>query len=53
MFILKPNYHGSSNHGQKFMESIKGHYYEYELPDILSGIDMLEKEGKSTATLWQ
>ncbi|MCB0851945.1 MAG: prolyl oligopeptidase family serine peptidase, partial [Bacteroidetes bacterium] len=46
MFILKPNYHGSSNHGQKFMESIKGHYYEYELPDILSGIDMLEKEGK-------
>jgi len=41
--ILKPNYHGSSNHGQEFVESIKGHYYEYELPDILSGIDYLDK----------
>ena len=44
-FILKPNYHGSGNHGQKFVESIKGHYYEYEIPDILAGIDMLDERG--------
>lgn len=48
MFILKPNYHGSSNHGQEFVESIKKHYYEYELPDIIAGIDLLESEGKIT-----
>lgn len=48
MFILKPNYHGSSNHGQEFVESIKKHYYEYELPDIIAGIDLLEREGKIT-----
>ena len=44
-FILKPNYHGSSNHGQAFVESIKGHYYDYELPDILAGIDSLAEAG--------
>ncbi|NGP86801.1 S9 family peptidase [Fodinibius halophilus] len=44
-FVLNPNYHGSSNHGQEFVESIKGHYYEYELPDIIAGIDMLEEKG--------
>ena len=44
-FVLMPNYHGSSNHGQEFVESIKGHYYEYELPDIIAGIDMLENKG--------
>ena len=44
-FVLMPNYHGSSNHGQAFVESIKGHYYEYELPDITSGIDMLVEKG--------
>ena len=41
MFVLKPNYHGSSNHGLEFIESIKLHYYEYELPDILAGVDSL------------
>lgn len=45
MFVLKPNYHGSSNHGLKFVESIKKHYYEYELPDILSGIELLVERG--------
>ncbi len=45
-FVLKPNYHGSSNHGLEFVESIKKHYYEYELPDVLSGIDMLVESGK-------
>ncbi|MEL6589014.1 MAG: prolyl oligopeptidase family serine peptidase [Bacteroidota bacterium] len=45
-FILKPNYHGSSNHGQDFTESIKFHYYDYELDDVMSGIDMLDKDGR-------
>ena len=44
-FILKPNYHGSSNHGQAFVESIKLHYYEYEIPDVLSGIAHLVDRG--------
>ncbi|MEM9986693.1 MAG: prolyl oligopeptidase family serine peptidase, partial [Bacteroidota bacterium] len=44
-FVFKPNYHGSSNHGLAFVESIKGHYYEYELPDIISGIDSLAEAG--------
>jgi len=44
-FVLMPNYHGSSNHGQAFVESIKGHYYEYELPDILNGVDHLVEKG--------
>ena len=45
MFVLKPNYHGSSNHGLEFVESIKKHYYEYELPDILAGVDSLVAAG--------
>jgi dipeptidyl aminopeptidase/acylaminoacyl peptidase len=45
-FVLQPNYHGSGNHGQEFVESIKGNYYEYELPDIVSGVEMLVDEGK-------
>lgn len=44
-FVLKPNYHGSSNHGQKFVESIKGHYYELEEVDILNGIEFLNEKG--------
>jgi dipeptidyl aminopeptidase/acylaminoacyl peptidase len=44
-FVLKPNYHGSSNHGLKFVESIKEHYYDLELEDILKGIDILDKKG--------
>ena len=40
-FVLRPNYHGSSNHGLDFVESIKGHYYEKEVPDILNGIHHL------------
>lgn len=46
IFVLKPNYHGSSNYGITFGESIANHYYEYEIPDIEAGIDMLIKEGK-------
>lgn len=44
-FVLNPNYHGSGNHGLAFTESIKGHYYEYEIPDIIAGIDMLVEKG--------
>lgn len=42
MFVLKPNYHGSSHHGQKFVESIKGNYYDLELEDIVKGIEVLK-----------
>ena len=45
-FVLKPNYHGSSNHGLAFIESIKnGLYYTPELVDITKGIDVLAEKG--------
>lgn len=44
-FILKPNYHGSSNHGQKFVESIKANYYDQEMIDIVNGINSLNDKG--------
>ncbi len=44
-FVLKPNYHGSSNHGKAFVESIKGHYYDLELVDIINGINSLDAKG--------
>ncbi|MBM4117061.1 peptidase S9 [bacterium] len=44
-FVLKPNYHGSSGYGLAWLESIKGRYYELELPDIRSGIDSLVARG--------
>ena len=44
-FVLMPNYHGSGNHGLDFLESIKKKYYEYELPDIVKGIDYLNSKG--------
>jgi len=43
-FVLKPNYHGSSNHGLSFVESIKGNYYEPEMEDIIKAIDVLDKK---------
>ena len=46
MFVLMPNYHGSSNHGLEYVEAIKGNYYEPELEDITKGIDKLVAEGK-------
>jgi len=46
MFVLKPNYHGSNNHGLAYVESIKGNYYEPELEDITKGIELLINEGK-------
>jgi dipeptidyl aminopeptidase/acylaminoacyl peptidase len=45
-FILKPNYHGSSNYGLKFVESICcGHYYDYPVEDIEKGVDYLVARG--------
>lgn len=45
-FVFKPNYHGSSNYGLKFVESIKnGKYYEYPLEDIEKGVDYLISRG--------
>jgi dipeptidyl aminopeptidase/acylaminoacyl peptidase len=45
-FILKPNYHGSSNYGLKFVESICcGHYYDYPVEDIEKGVDSLIVRG--------
>ncbi|HVF91494.1 MAG TPA: prolyl oligopeptidase family serine peptidase [Blastocatellia bacterium] len=45
-FILKPNYHGSSNYGLKWVESIGGgKYYDLEVPDIEKGVDYLIDRG--------
>ncbi|MEM1327725.1 MAG: prolyl oligopeptidase family serine peptidase [Bacteroidota bacterium] len=44
-FVLKPNYHGSSNHGLEFVESIAGNYYDPEMADISAGIDYLDERG--------
>jgi dipeptidyl aminopeptidase/acylaminoacyl peptidase len=44
-FVLRPNYHGSSNHGLQFVESIAKNYYEPELDDITKGIDALVARG--------
>ncbi|MBZ5544762.1 MAG: prolyl oligopeptidase family serine peptidase [Acidobacteriia bacterium] len=55
-FVLRPNYHGSSNYGLKFAESIGGgKYYDLEVPDIEKGVDALIARGlvdpKRLATL--
>lgn len=50
MFVLKPNYHGSSNHGLEFVESIRENYYEPELEDIMKAIAVLDKAGKIDMT---
>lgn len=45
-FVLRPNYHGSSNYGLKFAESISnGKYYELEVPDVEKGVDDLIAKG--------
>jgi dipeptidyl aminopeptidase/acylaminoacyl peptidase len=41
-FVLRPNYHGSSNYGLAFAESIaNGNYYKLPVEDIEKGIDFL------------
>ncbi|HEY6331248.1 MAG TPA: prolyl oligopeptidase family serine peptidase, partial [Blastocatellia bacterium] len=45
-FVFKPNYHGSSNYGLKWVESIgNGKYYDLEVPDIEKGVDSLIAKG--------
>ncbi len=49
-FVLRPNYHGSSNYGLKFVESISGgKYYDLEVPDIEKGVDYLIARGEVDA----
>ncbi|HMA62662.1 MAG TPA: prolyl oligopeptidase family serine peptidase [bacterium] len=40
-FVLKVNYHGSGNHGLEWVDAIREKYYEYEITDIMTGIDHL------------
>jgi dipeptidyl aminopeptidase/acylaminoacyl peptidase len=45
-FILKTNYHGSSDYGLAWVESICcGKYYDLEIPDIEKGVDSLIARG--------
>jgi dipeptidyl aminopeptidase/acylaminoacyl peptidase len=45
-FILKPNYHGSSNYGLPFVESICcGKYYDLPVEDIENGVNFLISKG--------
>ncbi len=45
-FVLKPNYHGSTGYGRKWLESIAdGKYCEPELEDIEKGVDALISRG--------
>ncbi len=49
-FVLKPNYHGSSAYGLDWLESIKGRYYELEVPDLIAGVDALVAAGLADAS---
>ncbi len=45
-FVLKVNYHGSSNYGLEWVESIgNGKYYDLEPIDIEKGVDYLIEKG--------
>ncbi len=44
-FVLQVNYHGSTGYGLEWVESIKEHYYELEIPDLETGVDHLIAEG--------
>ncbi|HEX4953633.1 MAG TPA: prolyl oligopeptidase family serine peptidase [Thermoanaerobaculia bacterium] len=45
-FVLEVNYHGSSNYGLEWVESITGgKYYELEIPDLEAGVDALIARG--------
>jgi dipeptidyl aminopeptidase/acylaminoacyl peptidase len=44
-FVLQVNYHGSSNYGLEWAESIRERYYELEIPDIRAGVDLLIERG--------
>ncbi|MFQ6113967.1 MAG: prolyl oligopeptidase family serine peptidase [bacterium] len=42
---LMVNYRGSSSYGEEFGRAIVGHYYEYDVMDILAGVDHLVNIG--------
>ncbi len=44
-FVLEVNYHGSSDYGLAWVESIAGHYYDLEIPDLEAGVDHLVARG--------
>jgi len=44
-FVLQVNYHGSTGYGLDWVESIQGHYYELETPDLLAGVDWVIAQG--------
>src|SRR6516164_9448361 len=45
-FVLRPNYHGSSNYGLKWLESITGGKYgDLETVDVEKGVDALIGRG--------
>jgi dipeptidyl aminopeptidase/acylaminoacyl peptidase len=45
-FVLQVNYHGSSNYGLDWVESIGGgKYYDLEVPDIEAGVDEVIRRG--------
>ncbi len=44
-FVLEANYHGSSCYGLPWVESIAGHYYELEIPDLQAGVDAVIARG--------
>lgn len=44
-FVLRVNYHGSSDYGLAFAESIRGRYYELEIKDLLAGVQALIDQG--------
>ncbi len=44
-FVLQVNYHGSGGYGLDWVESIAGRYYELEIPDLETGVDLLIARG--------
>lgn len=43
--VLRPNYRGSTNHGQKHKNDIVGNYFAPGYNDIMSGVDYLIAQG--------
>ncbi len=43
--VLKPNYRGSTNYGEKHKTDIVGNYFEPGYNDIMTGVDHLIKQG--------
>ena len=44
-FVLQPNYHGSSNYGLEFLESIKGDFFGPQVADVESAVRHLVEQG--------